>query len=409
LRHGERALGVLAFYSKKTAAFDKDDVQLGEALAEAIALSLENAHLHANIRNYATDLGALIAASRDGIIYIDLNKNVRVINDMAMTLLGLQSGAESWVNLSISHIFTVVYAQLPPPMPQADFDSEQELAALEREVDFIRTGEEPAYEGELNLPPYTIYWLSLPLIAEGEPLGRLLVLRDVTEERLLARMREDLIHMTVHDLRNPLTTQSLAIELLSHDIGEQSQPFLEVLENNNAKMLGLVNNLLDISRLENHQMPLKYEGMAVLDLVTAALAQQQALALEKAITLQSHVLEGLPPARIDRSLVERVLQNLIGNAVKFTPQQGTIRVTADLDPDSYGDWLIFFVYNTGEGIPLDLQERLFDKFTTGTREGRGSGLGLAFCKMVVEAHGGRIWVESTPGQDATFAFTLPAV
>jgi signal transduction histidine kinase len=294
-------------------------------------------------------------------------------------------------------------------MPQADFDSEQELAALEREVDFIRTGEEPAYEGELNLPPYTIYWLSLPLIAEGEPLGRLLVLRDVTEERLLARMREDLIHMTVHDLRNPLTTQSLAIELLSHDIGEQSQPFLEVLENNNAKMLGLVNNLLDISRLENHQMPLKYEGMAVLDLVTAALAQQQALALEKAITLQSHVLEGLPPARIDRSLVERVLQNLIGNAVKFTPQQGTIRVTADLDPDSYGDWLIFFVYNTGEGIPLDLQERLFDKFTTGTQEGRGSGLGLAFCKMVVEAHGGRIWVESTPGQDATFAFTLPAV
>jgi signal transduction histidine kinase len=156
-------------------------------------------------------------------------------------------------------------------------------------------------------------------------------------------------------------------------------------------------------------MPLKYEGMAVLDLVTAALAQQQALALEKAITLQSHVLEGLPPARIDRSLVERVLQNLIGNAVKFTPQQGTIRVTADLDPDSYGDWLIFFVYNTGEGIPLDLQERLFDKFTTGTQEGRGSGLGLAFCKMVVEAHGGRIWVESTPGQDATFAFTLPAV
>ena len=83
-------------------------------------------------------------------------------------------------------------------------------------------------------------------------------------------------------------------------------------------------------------------------------------------------------------------------------------MTADIDPDSYGEWLIFFIYNTGEGIPHDLQERLFDKFTTGTQEGRGSGLGLAFCKMVIESHGGRIWVESTPGQDATFIFTLPA-
>jgi signal transduction histidine kinase len=180
------------------------------------------------------------------------------------------------------------------------------------------------------------------------------------------------------------------------------------MENNNAKMLTLVDNLLDISRLETHQMPLNYEHVLVSELIEVALAQQQGLAADKEITLASQVANGLPAAWIDEALIERVFQNLLGNAVKFTPRQGLIRVTADADPDSYDEWIIFFVYNTGEGIPPDLQERLFDKFTTGTQEGRGSGLGLAFCKMVIEAHGGRIWVKSTPGQDATFIFTLPA-
>ena len=408
LRQGEASIGVFSLYSRKTAAFSNDDVQLGEALAEAVALALENAHLHANIRNYAADLSTLIASSRDGIIYIGLDKNVRVINEMALTLLGLSPGAEQWVNQSINHIFTIVHSQLSSTPVSVNFDPDRELVALEAEIDFIQTGDEPVSEGELNLPPHTIHWLSLPLVSDEEALGRLLVLRDVTEERLLARMRDDLIHMTVHDLRNPLSSQSMAIELLAHDVSEESRPFLEVMENNNTKMLTLVNNLLDISRLENRQMPLNYEYILVPDFIEAVLAQQQGLATNKEITLSSQVANSVPAAWIDKALIERVFQNLLGNAVKFTPRQGLIRVTADADPDSYGEWIIFFVYNTGEGIPPDLQERLFDKFTTGTQEGRGSGLGLAFCKMVIEAHGGKIWVESTPGHDATFILTLPA-
>jgi signal transduction histidine kinase/putative methionine-R-sulfoxide reductase with GAF domain len=408
LRQGETSIGVFGLYSKKSAAFNNDDVQLGEALAEALALALENARLHANIRNYATNLSTLIASSRDGIIYIGLDKKVRVINEMALSLLGLSGSPEHWLNQSISHIFTVVFTLLPPSSILAEFNPARELAALEAEIDSIQSGNEPASEGELNLSPHTIHWLSLPLVSDGEALGRLLVLRDVTEERLLARMRDDLTHMTVHDLRNPLASQRMAIELLGSEIPEESRSFLEVMENNNAKMLTLVDNLLDISRLETHQMPLNYEHVLVSELIEVALAEQQGLAADKEITLASQVADGLPAAWIDEALIERVFQNLLGNAVKFTPRQGLIRVTADADPDSYDEWIIFFVYNTGEGIPLDLQERLFDKFTTGTQEGRGSGLGLAFCKMVIEAHGGRIWVESTPGQDATFIFTLPA-
>ena len=408
LRPSDQTIGVFSMYSDKFNGFNNDDVQLGEALAETIALAIENARLHANIRNYATDLSALIASSRDGIIYIGLDKNVRVINEMALKLLGVKPNTTDWINQSISHIFTVVYAQIVPIAITDEHNSEKELVALEAEIDFIQTGEEPPSEGELNLPPYTIQWLSLPLISDGEALGRLLVLRDVTEERLLARMRDDLIHMTVHDLRNPLSSQSMAIELLSHGVTDETRPFLDIMEINNNKMLTLVNNLLDISRLENRQMPLSYAYIPVSEVIDTALSQQQALAHDKSIVLESEILDGVTTAWIDRDLVDRVFQNLIGNAVKFTPREGLIRVTADIDPDSYGEWLIFFIYNTGEGIPADLQERLFDKFTTGTQEGRGSGLGLAFCKMVVESHGGRIWTESTPGEDATFIFTLPA-
>ena len=408
LSQADKMIGILGIYSHKPNGFNNDDVQLGEALAEAITLAVDNARLHANIRNYAADLSTLIASSRDGVIYIGLDRNVRVINEMALTLLGLNQDTSRWMNQSINHIFTTVYAQIPPAPITGEYDSEKELVALEAEIDEIQTGDEPPAEGELTLPPHTILWLSLPLISDGEALGRLLVLRDVTEERLLSRMRDDLVHMTVHDLRNPLSSQGMAIELLSHDITEESRPFLEVMEINNNKMLTLVNNLLDISRLENRQMPLNYEYTPVVELVDAALVQQQALANDKNITLDRQIVDGISNAWIDKNLIDRVFQNLIGNAVKFTPNGGLIRVTADIDPDSYGEWIIFFVYNTGDGIPLDLQERLFDKFTTGTQEGRGSGLGLAFCKMVVESHGGRIWVESTPGEHATFIFTLPA-
>ncbi|MCB8942340.1 MAG: GAF domain-containing protein [Ardenticatenaceae bacterium] len=408
LRQSDQTIGIFGMYSNKPDGFNDNDVQLGESLAEAIALAIENARLHTNIRNYAADLGALIASSRDGIIYIGLDKQVRVINEMALTLLGLNQDPSQWLNQSISHIFAIVHAQIPPMPITSEYFPEKEILALEAEIDLIQKGDEPPSEGELNLPPHTIQWLSLPLLSEGEALGRLLVFRDVTEERLLARMREDLTHMTVHDLRNPLSSQSMALELLAMDTSEETRPFLEILENNNKKMLTLVNNLLDISRLESRQMPLNYSYVPLADLVETALAQQQGLADDKAITLQSQIPDTITTTWIDRDLIERVFQNLIGNAIKFTPRSGLIRITIDTDPNSYGEWLIFYVYNTGEGIPPDLQDRLFDKFTTGTQEGRGSGLGLAFCKMVIESHGGRIWVESTPGRDATFIFTLPA-
>jgi signal transduction histidine kinase len=128
----------------------------------------------------------------------------------------------------------------------------------------------------------------------------------------------------------------------------------------------------------------------------------------------------LPLAWADAELIERVLQNLIDNAIKFTPTGGVVRVTAKVDtgpPPRVGKELgeraeehprlLVSVSDTGSGIPPEIQGQLFKKFITGAQEGRGNGLGLAFCKMVIEAHGGRIWVERTSESGTTFTFTLP--
>jgi signal transduction histidine kinase len=173
------------------------------------------------------------------------------------------------------------------------------------------------------------------------------------------------------------------------------------------RMMELVNAILDVSRLESGRMPIEATAFDMVKVVADALQAQTALASEKDIHLENHVPSMLPAAWADRGLIHRVLQNLVGNGIKFTPNGGTVSVTASLDEQAPQPMLLLSVSDTGFGIPPEIQSRLFQKFVTGGQEGRGSGLGLAFCKLAVEAHGGGIWVDSIPDHGTTFAFTVP--
>ena len=274
----------------------------------------------------------------------------------------------------------------------------------------IQVGDELPGEGEWEVAPHTIHWLNLPVMTGTTRLGRLLVLRDVTEERLLERMRDDLVHAMVHDLRNPLTVISGALSFLDENVAGTLSPshleLWEIAQKSTQGMLGLIKAILEISRLESRQMPLEHTLISLADLVASVLESQLPLAADKDLHLESDVSPTLPPAWADAGLIERVLQNLIGNAIKFTPAGGVVRVTARTEI-SERPRFILSVSDTGPGISPEIQERLFQKFVTGRQEGRGSGLGLAFCKMVIESHGERIWVESTSESGTTFTFTLP--
>jgi signal transduction histidine kinase len=228
----------------------------------------------------------------------------------------------------------------------------------------------------------------------------------------LLRLREELADMIVHDLRNPLGVISSTLELLKYvpvteDEAEYVATALATMERSVRRMVRLVDTLLDIARLEEGQMTLHLLPLDLAGAVAEAMVDERPLAEKKGVELSSRLPADLPAILADRDVIQRVLANLLDNAIKFTPRGERVWVAAR--PEAGEVWVE--VVDTGPGIPLEERARIFEKFTqVQRREGarRGSGLGLAFCHMAIQAHGGRIWVEDGPGGNGSrFVFTLP--
>lgn len=227
-------------------------------------------------------------------------------------------------------------------------------------------------------------------------------------------LRDHLTAMLVHDLRTPLTSLILPLETLSETATmdpnepELRREMLVMAKQSAYRLLGMVNDLLDVSKMESGQMMLDLADISPTSLLEDALRQVAALAENKNIELISDTPTAPPLIRGDASLLGRVLVNLLGNALKFTPTGG--RVTTSIRSLPEGSIMIA-VQDTGEGIPKEAFSRIFEKFgqVEGRQAGRrmSTGLGLTFCKMAVEAHGGEIKVESEIGKGSTFSFTLP--
>ncbi len=399
LLHQERSLGTLSLFAHQSRTLSTEDETLHTTIGRQIATAITNARLFQAITDERSRLQALIESSRDGILLIGMNKRTLVANAQALGMLHLPENPEAWIDRPIQHILTALRDHAPRAME-----------IISSEVHRIKAQETSAHEDECDIPPHTIHFITLPVRADQTLLGRLLVLRDVTEERIVERMREDLIHAMVHDLRNPLTAIYGAMSFL-HDtvydsLSDTQRQLWEIARDNTDGMLKQVKAILEINRLESRQMPLEPSIFPLGELVTNVTSSQLPLAVEKNITLESNVPPHLPPAWGDIELLERVLKNLIGNALKFTPTDGAVRITIRDETTERSKFLIS-VSDTGSGIPPDIQDRLFQKFVAGQQPGRGSGLGLAFCRMVLESHGEQIWVESTSEKGTTFTFTLP--
>jgi signal transduction histidine kinase len=244
----------------------------------------------------------------------------------------------------------------------------------------------------------------------------------VTEEIELARLKDDMTHMLVHDLRSPLTVLDnsfsfMAEAFVDHD-SELFHSFVTMAQRSSARMLTLVNDLLSVSELESDQIELALEIVDTRSLLQEAITQLAPLAALAQITLEISAPMDLPALHVDPGLIKRVLNNLLDNAIKFTPDGGCVRVWARRNGEAMAGELLIGVSDEGPGIPEDERHKLFEKFrrvrsVTGRRS--GSGLGLPFCKLAVEAHGGRIWARSsaadsgTAGTGSTFVMTLPIV
>ncbi len=226
------------------------------------------------------------------------------------------------------------------------------------------------------------------------------------ENARLERARDEVTHLMVHDLRTPMVSITGALDLLGGAAGlpPKDQGLLEMARRNAARQNALIDSILDIWQLEEGVPPERRTSVPVETLVADALRLAGPRAETRRLELVGDVPGDLPAAWVDPGLIERVLANLVGNAIKFSPEGSAVTVSARA---AGAEGLRVSVSDSGPGIEAALLPRLFSKFAPGAHPARGNGLGLAFCRLAVEASGGRIWLEEQPRPGALFVFTIP--
>jgi len=253
---------------------------------------------------------------------------------------------------------------------------------------------------------------TIPIIREEEKLGTLIILHDVTREKTIERMKTEFVSLAAHQLRTPLSAIKWTLRmLLDGDLGkitEEQKDFIEKTYKSNERMITLINDLLDVTRIEEGRYLYKPVLADVEPIVQFVTNSYQEEIKKKKIRFEfKKPEEGLPKIKLDVEKIRLAIDNLIENAIRYTPAYGKVMVS--LEHKKGG--IEFSVKDTGVGIPKDQQGRIFTKFFRAANVMRmateGTGLGLFITKNIIEAHGGKIWFESEEGKGTTFYFAIP--
>lgn len=356
-------------------------------------------------------LQAAFKSTHDALILIDRGGCVALANPAIEHLLGIT--LEQVVGRSVESLLedpSLQFAERLGFTPDTLGSLALDLRLGRGEA--IRFQEDRALMEPCGVRHYPLGRTLAPVLGDaGELSGLLLTFVDVTPEQGMRQRREALYSMIVHDLRGPLTAINTGFKLLS-EIASGDDPVSQAVSNTTAmsqsalnKLMTLVNSLLDVTKFQNGGVDLCCEPSILSAVASAAMDSVRLVADEMRIEMRLAMPPDLPPVSIDTDLIERVFLNLLDNALKFTPGEGLVTVAARDE----GSMVRVEVRDSGPGIPDDDKQRVFDLFSQGPGVARrhGSGIGLTFCKMVIEAHGGRIWIEDNPAGGAAFIFTLP--
>ena len=240
--------------------------------------------------------------------------------------------------------------------------------------------------------------------------GAVLVLHEITDLRRLERVRQDFVANVSHEFRTPLTAiQGFAETLLSGALEDPAnrRRFVEIIREHATRLARLTEDLLKLSRIEAGQLKLEFRPVSVSRLIESCVETAHLKAVPRQLALNVRLPEGLPPVRGDSNSLQEVLQNLLDNALQYTPAGGKIDVSASCSNGR----VVVTVADTGIGIPQVEQERIFERFyrvdAARSREAGGTGLGLSIARHIMEAHGGHLWVESAVGEGSRFHFSIP--
>ena len=335
---------------------------------------------------------AVLYSTTDGMIMFDGEGRIQLANRRVYELLGLNAALR------------IEGQTLRETMPDSPLRELVLQACAEPKADKFR-------EIDLSTDASHRYLRisALPVVAPKTraALGVVTTVRDVSYEKELDKMKEEFLHYITHDLRNPLGSAMGFVDvLLKGTVGvlnPEQQSMVNSVKRSCSRLMAMVNNILDIAKMESGKIQPSLRPTSLAGIGSRAIAIMEALAAQKHIKLVLDAAEEFT-VEADSDLLERVVTNLVGNAIKFTPKEGTITVGVR----DAGREVELSVSDTGEGIPPEYLDRIFQKFeqVAGQRQG-GTGLGLTISRFFVEAHLGRIWVESQVGKGSRFIFTIP--
>lgn len=357
-------------------------------------------------------LRAILEHLAEGVIVINQHGIITLANPHVEHLLHVQPN-----DLSGRRILDLLGGSITARLGFADED----IRLLDYQLrEGAHISAEPSIEYSLHAPDRRFIRRQIVPVTDtsGRVTSVVLIFLDVTEARELRHTQDEVFSMVVHDLRSPLSGIQASLRLLQ-DIARPDDPLgkvvlqtTEISSRALRKLLNLVNSLLDVARMENGVTSLEREPCEIVGIINTVLDELHPLAQEMDVRLVNRCHEALPTLDIDSEKVERVLYNLIDNAIKFTPGRADVVISAALvdGNGAQSEFVCVSVVDQGPGIPSAYRETLFDRFQQ--IEGRyarrrGSGLGLTYCKLAVEAHGGQIWIEDNPDGGSIFNFTLP--
>ncbi len=412
----DEVIGVLTLFHRVPGAFSTQLLELVEAAALQVANAISNAQLYILIRDQAERLGSMLREEHieaaknqsilesiaDGVLVTDAHGSVILANHSASQILDIPR--DQLIGKSVNELLGL-YAAMGKNWTRT---IEAWANSNQREIHHVYLAEQLTIEDK-----HVSVHLS-PVFADSQFFGTVSIFRDVTQDVAVDRMKSEFVSTVSHELRTPMTSIKGYAELMlmgaAGGLTDPQKQYLEVIVGNADRMSELINDLLDISRIESGKTTLELQSVNLAQIIESVVEEHLHGLIEhdgKPMIIENEVPLSLPAVFADPDRVTQVLTNLVDNAFHYTPENGRISVRAWPNAEH----VCVSVSDTGIGISREHQEKIFERFyrveDKEIQQVPGTGLGLAIVRSLVQMHGGDILVESTPGVGSTFTFTLP--
>ncbi len=396
VRVGNQVIAIVECFSRQPAREDPELLATVETVCGSLGQFMARAGQEARVRELDRQKAIILNSVADGIIGVDSAGHIDFVNSAAARMI--ERTEQELIGQN-------VHEMLHPAG-----DHRCDSACPTRQA--IETGESTAgqdvyYHGDGRSFP--VEFSLMPMIEDGAPVGSVLSFRDISQRYALDHMKDEFISTVSHELRTPLTSIRGALGLLSAgllgQVNEKASNLLRIALANSERLVRLINDILDLERMQSGRAPLAFRRIALGDVARQAIETMQPVADAGNI----HLVSDFEPISIeaDADRLLQVMTNLLSNAIKFSPPHSTVRMTIALADSG----ALLSVIDQGRGIPSDKLESIFDRFqqvdASDARQKGGTGLGLAICRSIVQQHGGRIWAEQNGSHGAIFRLFLP--